>query len=134
MPLSFLLIILFAINAAQTASRRSGERRAWELGGFTAVGFSVALVFYTLYARGILPSTFSSQLFLSLILLMGYELSRDSLRAAQLASELRESQQHMGLAADAVNLGIWIRDFVHDKIWGHRSLARVIWFCEVGAD
>jgi PAS domain S-box-containing protein len=30
---------------------------------------------------------------------------------------LRESEQRMSLAADAANLGIWIRDFVGDKIW-----------------
>jgi PAS domain S-box-containing protein len=117
MPMSFLLIILFAIDAAHTASKRSDQHRAWVLGGFTAIGFSLALASYALYARGILPSTFSSQLFLSLILLMGYELSRDVLRAAQVAGELRESQQHMALAADAANLGIWIRDLVQDKIW-----------------
>ena len=50
-----------------------------------ALGFSVALVFYSLYARGILPSTYSSQLFLSIILLMGYELSLDVLRPVALA-------------------------------------------------
>src|SRR4249919_2369777 len=50
MPLSFLLIIIFAIDAAHTASRR---RHAWVLGGLTAVGFTLALVCYALYARGI---------------------------------------------------------------------------------
>jgi PAS domain S-box-containing protein len=30
---------------------------------------------------------------------------------------LRESEQRMSLAADAANLGIWIRDLVGDKIW-----------------
>ena len=30
---------------------------------------------------------------------------------------LRESEQRMSLAADAANLGIWIRDLVGDEIW-----------------
>jgi hypothetical protein len=60
---SLLLIIIFVIDAARTAARR-GRRRAWVLGGLTSVGFSLVLVSYPLYARGILPSTFSSQLFL----------------------------------------------------------------------
>ena len=30
---------------------------------------------------------------------------------------LRESEQRMSLAADAANLGIWIRNFVGDEIW-----------------
>jgi two-component system, LuxR family, sensor kinase FixL len=114
---SLLLIIIFAIDAAHTAAKRSGRRRPWVLGGVSTVGFTLVIVCYALYARGILPSTFSSQLFLSLILLMGYELSRDVLRAAQLASELRESEQRMALAAEAASLGIWIRDLVKDKIW-----------------
>jgi hypothetical protein len=61
---SLLLIIIFVIDAAYTAAKRNGRRRAWVLGGLTAVGFSLVLVSYPLYARGILPSTFSSQLFL----------------------------------------------------------------------
>jgi PAS domain S-box-containing protein len=117
MPLSFLLIILFGIDAAHTASRRSGRRRPWVLGGLTSVGFSLALVSYALYAREILPTTFSSQLFLSLILLMGYELSLDVLRAGQLSHELVRSQQRMQLAARAADLSLWEWDIVRDEIW-----------------
>ncbi|MFO1419793.1 MAG: ATP-binding protein [Candidatus Competibacteraceae bacterium] len=117
MPLSFLLIIIFAIDAAHTAAKRSERRRAWVLGGLMAVGFSLGLVSYALYARGILPSTFSSQLVLSLILLMGYELSLDVLRAGQLSRELVESQQRMRQAASAADLSLWEWDIVRDEIW-----------------
>ena len=117
MPLSFLLIIVFAIDAAHTAAKRSGPRRAWVLGGLMAVGFSLGLLSYALYARGILPSTFSSQLVLSLILLMGYELSLDVLRAGQLSRDLLESQQRMHLAAVAADLSLWEWDIVQDEIW-----------------
>ena len=117
MPLSFLLIILFAIDAAYTASKRSERRRAWVLGGLMAVGFSLGLVSYALYARGILPSTFSSQLVLSLVLLMGYELSLDVLRAGQLSRDLLESQQRMRQAASAADLSLWEWDIVRDEIW-----------------
>jgi PAS domain S-box-containing protein len=114
---SLLLIIIFAIDAAHTAAKRSGRSRAWVLGGLTAVGFSLVLVSYALYARGILPSTFSSQLFLLLILLMGYELSLDVLRAGQLSRELLESQQRMRLAASAADLSLWEWDIARDEIW-----------------
>jgi PAS domain S-box-containing protein len=87
------------------------------LGGLTAVGFSLALVCYGLYAREILPSTFSSQLFLSLILLMGYELSLDVLRAGQLSRELLESQNRMRLAVSAADLSLWEWDIARDEIW-----------------
>ena len=45
--------------------------------------------------------------FLGILLLMGYELSGDALRAAQLGRELAESEQRMALAVEAANLGIW---------------------------
>jgi PAS domain S-box-containing protein len=48
---------------------------------------------------------------------MGYELSQDVLRAAQLSNDLRESEQRMSLAVDAANFGIWIRDFARNEIW-----------------
>jgi two-component system, LuxR family, sensor kinase FixL len=90
MHLSLLLILIFVVDAAHTVAKRGERRRAWVLGGLLAVGFSLALLSYALYARGILPSTFSSQLFLSLILVMGYELSLDVLRAGQLSRDLIE--------------------------------------------
>ena len=117
MPVTFLLIIIFAIDAAHTASRRSGRRRAWVMGGLMSVGFSLGLVSYALYAREVLPSTFSSQLILLLVLLMGHELSLDVLRAGQLSRELLESQQRMRLAASAADLSLWEWDIVRDEIW-----------------
>ena len=40
------------------------------------------------------------------------------LRRRRLAERsLRESQERLSLAADAANLGIWIRDLVGDRIW-----------------
>ncbi len=126
MPLSFILIILFAIDAAHTAAQRSGRRRAWVLGGLMAVGFSAGLVSYALYARGILPSSFSSQLVLSLIIFMGYELSVDVLRAGQLSRSLEQSEERMRLAASATDLGLWEWDIVKDEIWAtENSRARV---------
>jgi PAS domain S-box-containing protein len=38
-------------------------------------------------------------------------------RAAQLARELRESEQRMNLAVDAADFGIWIRDLARNEIW-----------------
>ncbi len=133
MPLSFLLIIIFAIDAAHTAAERSVRRRAWVLGGLVAVGFSLALASYALYARGVLPSTFSSQLFLLLILLMGHELSRDVLRAAQLASELLESEERMTLAAEAAGFGIWMWSVARNQVWASERWLSLFGFTP-GAD
>jgi two-component system sensor kinase FixL len=55
---------------------------------------------------------------------MGYELSYDLLRAAQLArqlqaseADLRETQERMELAANAAELGMWMWDIVRDEVW-----------------
>ena len=48
--------------------------------------------------------------FLAALCAMSYELSRDLLNAAQLARELRESEQRLELAAGAAGLGVWILD------------------------
>jgi C4-dicarboxylate-specific signal transduction histidine kinase len=87
------------------------------VGGLTAGGFTVGLAFSILYVRGILPSPFSGQLMLLLILVMGYELSTDVLRAGQLSRELLQSQQRMRLAASAADLSLWEWNIVRDEIW-----------------
>jgi two-component system sensor kinase FixL len=67
-------------------------------------------------------------LYLGLVVVMGYELSRDVLRASRLVHELqasdaglRESQKRMNLALEAGNLGIWIWDLVRNDIWAGDS-------------
>lgn len=117
MHLSLVLIIIFVIDATRTASKRGAPWHARVLGSWTSMGFALAIVLYALYARGILPSTFSSQLVLSLIILMGYDLSLDVLRAGQLSHDLLESQQRMQLAARAANLSLWEWDIPRDEIW-----------------
>ena len=70
-----------------------------------------------------MPIVFSP-LYVGLVVVMAYELSRDVLRASQLVQELqvseaglRESEARMSLAVDAGDFGIWIRDFARDEMW-----------------
>ena len=65
-----------------------------------------------------------SPCYLGLVVVMGYELSRDVLRASQLVHELeaseaglRESEARMSLAVEPGDLGIWIRDLARNEIW-----------------
>jgi len=62
--------------------------------------------------------------YLALVVAMGYELSRDVLRASQLVLELqasdaglRENERRMSLAVDAASFGIWIWDLERNEIW-----------------
>ena len=71
---------------------------------------------------------------------MGYELSRDVLRASQLVRELqvseaglRESEARMSLAVDAADFGIWIRDLARRRDLGEREVAGVVWLRAVRA-
>ena len=66
---------------------------------------------------------------------MGYELSRDVLRASQLVHELqaseaglRESEARMSLAVDAADFGIWIRDLARNEIWASEKWRELFGF------
>jgi PAS domain S-box-containing protein len=101
---------------------RSGSpearRRAVIVGGTLGFFILFASAQAGLVAEGVLrmPIVVSFP-FLAVLLAMGYELSRDALRAAQLGRELRESEQQMALATEAANLGVWVRDLARNEIW-----------------
>jgi len=56
--------------------------------------------------------------FLAVLLAMGYELTRDVLRAAQLSHDLRESEERMTLAAEAAGVGVWVWNIARNQVWG----------------
>ena len=65
-----------------------------------------------------------SHCYLGLVAVMGYELSRDVLRASKLVHELqvseaglRESEARMSLAVETAGFGLWIRDLARDEVW-----------------
>jgi two-component system, LuxR family, sensor kinase FixL len=126
--LSSLLLLVFLVDASATLWRRGdpGERRrAVIVGGSMIFFISVAAGTSALIEAAVMQSPYLiSFSFLAIVMAMGYELSLDVVRAAQLARQLqaseatlRESEQRLSLAADAGNLGIWIRDLVGDEIW-----------------
>lgn len=97
---------------------RELRQRALILGGCLAFFIILAPLQSGLVVAGVLKMPFVVSFpFLGMALAMGYELSRDVLRAAQLARDLRESEQRMTLAAESANLGIWIRDLERNEIW-----------------
>src|SRR6266571_738368 len=62
--------------------------------------------------------------FLGLLAAMGYELSSDMLRAAQLAhalnaseTALHDTERRMALAANAAGIVMWTWDIPHDEVW-----------------
>lgn|ERR1035438_5032224 len=91
--LSFLLFVIFVIDAAITVGSRGQWRLAVVIGGsivFCILSASVesALVLWQVLDWPILACFF----FMPVVVAMSYEMSRDVLRAAQLSDDLRESE------------------------------------------
>jgi two-component system sensor kinase FixL len=121
---SLLLLLIFSVDATLAVWRRGDRRHALVIGGSMIFG-TILAGHVPLVIWGILNVPFFlSFAYSGIVLAMGYELSNDMLRAAQLAkqleaseAELRESQQRMELAENAAELGMWMWDIVRNEIW-----------------
>jgi two-component system, LuxR family, sensor kinase FixL len=124
-----LLILIFVADASVSVWRRGDRRKALIVGGsvefflLTGLGTSVAVIWANLQ----MPIVFSV-LYLGLVAVMAYELSRDVLRASTLVhelqvseAELRESEARLNLAVEAGEFGIWIWDFGRNDVWASES-------------
>ena len=136
-----LLLLIFVADASVTAWRRGDRRKALMVGGSVAFFLLVGSVgpCSICWADVQVPIVFSL-LYLGMVVVMGYELSRDVLRASQLVHELqaseaglRESEARMSLAVDAADFGIWIWDLVRNEIWASDKWRDVVRLRAVGA-
>jgi two-component system sensor kinase FixL len=120
--LSLLLFMVFVADATLTVWRRGDQRQAIITGGSILACVLAAMIQSGLIVLGILywPSTVSL-FFMTIVMAMGFEISRDVRRAAQLSENLRASEERMSLAANAARLRHWEWDLVRDKLWaaGH---------------
>ncbi len=116
--LSLLLFVIYIIDASITVWRR-GDRRLAVVTGGSIVFFGLAAACQAvLVLWGIIHWPLTASLFyLGLVVVMGYALSEDLLKAANLSVELRESERRMKLAAAATRLAVWRWDIAHDSIW-----------------
>src|SRR5271168_2181392 len=116
--LSALLCLVFTADAAAAVWRRGDRRQAVALGG-SIVFFALATTVQAALVLGqviVAPFT-ASPFYLAVIAAMGYELTREVLRTAQLSDSLRESEERMTLATDAAGLGIWMWDRARNRVW-----------------
>src|SRR6266403_5208981 len=122
--LSLVLLVIFFVDATITVWRRAEQRRALIIGGSTIFFISAALGQSALVIWGVIDSPFFVSFpYLGIIAAMGYELSSDLLRAAQLAQRfqaseaaLLESEARINLAANAANFGLWFWSIRDDKL------------------
>jgi two-component system sensor kinase FixL len=123
--LNLVMLIIFLIDATVTCWRRGNRHRAFTVGGSTVFYILVStgqsfLAFYEIVQIPYLGTVF----FMGVIAVMGFELSEEMVRAAQLDRKLQESEaglheieERMRLAVEAAGFGIWIRDLVRNEIW-----------------
>lgn len=122
---TFPLWFLFTVDATITCWRRLGraDRRGllvgWGMALVILLGTSQAVL--TLNGWINMPMA-PSIAFGIMTLAMGYELSRDVLRASQLANSLRASEQRLNLAAAAGRVVLWEWHAGQDKIWASSSV------------
>ena len=120
---SLLLVLVFFVDATITVWQRGDRRRALVVGGSMILGAILAW-HVPLVIWGIIDVPFFLCFAYSgVVVAMGYELSNDMTRAAQLAwklkasqAALRKSEQDMEVAANAVDLALWTWDIPNDEV------------------
>jgi PAS domain S-box-containing protein len=127
--LSLLLLVIFTVDATITVWRRGDRRQAVVTGGsivfFALTGMADAVL--VLWRIVDMPLT-ESFFFLGIVVAMGYEMSRATLRATQLSDDLRESEERMTLAAQAAGFGVWMWTIATNRVWGSEIWLRLFGF------
>ncbi len=121
---TFPLWFFFTVDATLTCWRRPG--RADHRGLLVGCGMALVILLGTSQAvlalNGWIKMPMAPSIaFGVMTLAMGYELSRDVLRASQLANSLRSSEQRLNLAAAAGRVVLWEWHAGQDKIWASSS-------------
>jgi two-component system sensor kinase FixL len=135
---SILLLLIFFVDATITVWRRGDRRRALVVGGSAIVFITLSLGQSALVIWGVIESPFFISFpYLGIVAAMGYELSYDFLRAAQLAQRfqaseaaLLESEARINLAANAANLGLWLWNIRDDELWATAKWRKLFGFAE----
>ena len=126
---SFLLLLIFVGDATLTAWRHGDRQRALVVGGsvvffvFAATGEATLVLWHVIHWP--MLASLPAQV---MVAGMSFELSRDAQRAAQLARELRESEQRMSLATDAAGVGVWKWRIASNQVWGTEMWLRLFGF------
>ncbi len=119
--LSSLLFLAFVIEASWKLWRKGtseGRRRAVVIGGSIAIFILLAQGASVLINAGVISFPFFVSIpFMAIVAALGFELSYDVVRAAQLSRALRESEERMSLAAESARLSLWEWDISRDEVW-----------------
>lgn len=119
--ISSLLLLIYVADASWKLWKRGGseqKRRALVIGG--------SIIFFVLAAQSVAILVNSGTIqfpyfvsipFTMIVAAMGFELSYDIVRSAQLSSALQASDERMKLAAESARLCLWEWDTERDELW-----------------
>jgi len=132
--LATLLLAVFVADAAATAWRRGDRRAALTVGGgvvlFVLAAFGSS--FLTLWQVGSLP-IMNSIFYMAVIAAMAAELTRDTIRAAQLADDLRESESRYRAIFEGALEGIFRTTSDGKALVINPTLAKMLGYESTGA-
>jgi PAS domain S-box-containing protein len=120
--ISELLLLVYAMDAAILHWRRDRQRR----GLVVAIGFFIAIVtmivLSIMMVTGTLPIPMTISIpFMSIVFVIGSELSGDLVRSRQLAVDLQRSWSLINLVTNAADITLWEYDPVRNKCWSTES-------------
>jgi len=119
--LTTILSVLYIADACVTAWRNGvpeGRRRTFVVGIGISLFFIPAVINTQLMIWGVWRTpTLIAPSFLVALAAMGFEMSREILRAYSLSRELQDSEQALQLAASAGGLGLWSWDARTGEVW-----------------
>jgi PAS domain S-box-containing protein len=127
--LGLVLTVVFVADAAAAAWRRGDRRLALVVGGSTLFFILATTVQAVLVLWQVIPSPLTTGFFyMGIVGVMGYEITREALRAAQLSDDLRDSEARIVLAADSANVGFWSWEFDTGLIWATEKTFEIYGF------
>jgi two-component system, LuxR family, sensor kinase FixL len=123
--LGALVQIAYVIDASLRLWRngsREQRRHALLIGGNIVLFILVVTVKSALNSAGIVRAPLLVSFpFLMLVLVIGYDLSREVRRAARITTELEKSERRLALAASSARLALWEWHLESDRIWVSKS-------------
>ena len=136
--LSFVVLLIFLVNAGITAWRRGDRHRAITVSGSASFFILFSLVQSVLVFWGIVRIPLEASMsIMGLVAVMGYELSSEAISASELGRKLQQSEAglheveaRMSLAVEAADFGVLVRDFTRDEFWASDKWRKLFGFTE----
>lgn len=118
--LAALFQLIYVADASQRLWRMGGwdqRRRVWLIGvSLMAFGIYASIHAGLMVVYGMRMPLVISLPFLAVVIGMGYELMRDTIRSTQLAADLRESEHRLALVSNASQFSIWKWNILSSEI------------------